>query len=70
MASQMRSADAKERKRVYDRVQQLVEANLPIIPLVSPNVLAGAKSGLKNFRSAALLPCALWNAEELFWSKR
>ena len=69
MASQMRSADAKERKRLYDRVQQLVAANLPIIPLVSPNVLAGAKSGLRNFRPAVLLPYALWNAEELYWSR-
>jgi len=69
MASQMRSADVKERKRLYDRVQQLVAANLPIIPLVSPDVLAGAKSGLRNFRPAVLLPYALWNAEELYWSR-
>jgi peptide/nickel transport system substrate-binding protein len=68
MASQMRSTDAATRKRLYGRVQQLIAANLPIIPLVSPNVLVGAKAGLTNLRPAILLPYILWNAEELYWS--
>ena len=68
MVAQVRSTDAMQRKRLYDRVQQLVAENLPIIPLVSPNVLVGAKANLRNFRPAVLLPYVLWNAEELFWS--
>ena len=68
MVAQMGSTDAIQRKRLYGRVQQLVAENLPIIPLVSPNVLVGAKGNLRNFWPAVLLPYALWNAEELFWS--
>jgi peptide/nickel transport system substrate-binding protein len=68
MAAQMGSADAAERKRLYDRVQQLVAGNLPIVPLVSPDILVGAKAGIRNFRPSVLLPYALWNAEEMFWS--
>jgi peptide/nickel transport system substrate-binding protein len=70
MASQMRSIDPVARRRQYERVQQLVAENLPIIPLVSPDVLVAAKSNLKNLRPAILLPYALWNAEELYWNIR
>ncbi len=56
-----------ERKRLFDRVQQLVMENLPIIPLVSPHVLTGAKTQLGNFRPALLDHNTLWNFEELYW---
>ena len=68
MSAQMSSNDQRERKRLYGRVQELVAANLPIIPLISPHVLAGSKAGLRNFRPAVLLPYVLWNADELFWA--
>jgi peptide/nickel transport system substrate-binding protein len=68
MASQMRSIDPVARKRQYDRVQQLIAENLPIIPLVSPDVLVMAKSNLRNLRPTILLPYMLWNAEELYWN--
>ncbi|MBI4874940.1 MAG: ABC transporter substrate-binding protein [Acidobacteria bacterium] len=55
------------RKRLYDRVQELLAENLPLIPLVSPNILVGAKTNLGNFRPAILDHYTLWNAEELFW---
>jgi hypothetical protein len=48
-------------------VQELVAENLPLIPLVSPNVLVGAKTALGNFRPAILDPTVLWNVDELFW---
>jgi peptide/nickel transport system substrate-binding protein len=67
MGRQLTTLDARERKRQYDRVQALVAENLPLIPLVSPNVLVGAKTGLGNFRPAILDPYVLWNADELFW---
>jgi hypothetical protein len=40
---------------------------MPAIPLVSPNILVGAKNNLGNFRPALLEPYALWNVEELCW---
>lgn len=70
MRRQLTVLDPVQRKRLYDRVQQLVVEHLPIIPLVSPNVLVGAKKGLGNFRPTILDPHALWNVEELFWRER
>ena len=67
MQQQMTTRDAQRRKRLYDRVQELVAENLPIISLVSPNVLVGARKGLGNFRPTVLDHHALWNVEELFW---
>ena len=67
MRRQLVTLDGRERKRQYDRVQELVAENLPLIPLVSPNVLVGAKTALGNFRPAILDPTVLWNADELFW---
>ena len=32
-----------ERKRMFDRVQELLVENQPLVPLVSPNLLVGAK---------------------------
>ena len=69
MKAQMIATSRSERKRLYDRVQELVAEYLPVICLVSPNILVGAKTGLENFRPAVLSPYVLWNAEELFWRK-
>lgn len=67
MRRQISELDAKSRKRLYDRVQEIVFTQAPVIPLVSPHVLAAAKQGLGNFRPAALDPYALWNVEQFFW---
>jgi peptide/nickel transport system substrate-binding protein len=56
-----------DRKRLFDRVQEIVAQNIPLIPLVSPNILVGAKSGLGNFCPALLEPYALWNLDQLYW---
>jgi peptide/nickel transport system substrate-binding protein len=69
MKAQMIATSRSDRKRLYDRVQELVAEYLPVICLVSPNILVGAKTGLENFRPAVLSPYVLWNAEELFWRK-
>jgi peptide/nickel transport system substrate-binding protein len=70
MRRQLTVLDAGQRKRLFDRVQELVVENLQIISLVSPNVLVGAKKGLGNFRPTILEHHALWNVEELFWRER
>jgi peptide/nickel transport system substrate-binding protein len=70
MRRQITTLDVRERKRLYDRVQQLVVENLPITSLVSPNVLVGAKKGLGNFRPTVLDHHALWNVDELYWRER
>jgi peptide/nickel transport system substrate-binding protein len=67
MRRQLTTLDTSARKRLYDRVQELVAQNLPLIVLASPNVLVGARKGLGNFRPAVLDHHTLWNIEELYW---
>jgi peptide/nickel transport system substrate-binding protein len=67
MRRQMVTRKYAERKPLFDRVQELLMENLPLIPLVSPHILTGAKKGLENFRPAVLEHYALWNIEELCW---
>lgn len=66
MESQMTTTDPAARKKLYDRVQQLAAENLPLIFLVSPNILVAAQSKVGNFRPAILEPYVLWNADQLF----
>jgi peptide/nickel transport system substrate-binding protein len=70
MAAQMSTPKYSERKQLFDRVQDLIRENLPIICLVSPNVLVGANERLRNFHPAVLPPHVLWNADELFFNSR
>jgi peptide/nickel transport system substrate-binding protein len=67
MTEQLMTLNYKERKRAYDRVQLLVTENLPLICLVSPNILVGAKNNVGNFRPANLNDFTLWNVEQLFF---
>jgi len=59
-----------ERKKSFDRVQELLAENQPLIFLVSPHVLTGVKKELGNFKPAVLDPVDLWNVEELYWKAR
>jgi peptide/nickel transport system substrate-binding protein len=67
MREQLSTLDFSKRKRLYDRVQELVATSLPVICIAGPDILVGAKSGLGNFRPAILDHYTLWNIEELYW---
>ena len=67
MRRQMVTREYTERKRLFDRVQEIMVENQPLVPLVSPNLLVGAKKGLANFRPAAVEPYTLWNIDQLYW---
>ena len=41
-----------------------------MIPLVSPNILVGARRDFGNFRPALLEPYTLWNLDQLYWQTR
>ena len=66
MEKQLTTLKPQARKLLYDRVQEIIAENLPLISLVSPNVLVAAKNELANFKPAALDPHTLWNAPELY----
>jgi peptide/nickel transport system substrate-binding protein len=66
MKQQQTETSPARRKVMYGRVQELLAVNLPVIFLVSPDILVGAKTNLGNFRPALLPSYTLWNAEELY----
>jgi peptide/nickel transport system substrate-binding protein len=68
MQRQLITLDPKKRKELYDRVQEIIAEEVPIICVASPHVLVGAKRSLGNFRPAILEPVALHNVEELYWT--
>ena len=68
MEQQLTARGFEERKRLYDRAQEILAENQPLIFLASPHILAAAKRGLANFHPAVLEPYVLWNAEQLYWT--
>ena len=66
MESQMTTTDYATRKKLYDRVQEIVAQNLPLVFLLSPDILVGSQSTVGNFRPGILDPYALWNIDEQF----
>lgn len=67
MQKQMVQLKYKERKHLYDEVQETVAANVPFVFLATPDILVGAKRTLGNFKPAILDPNTLWNVEQLYF---
>jgi peptide/nickel transport system substrate-binding protein len=66
MEQQLSATAYEQRKKLYDRVQEILAENQPMIFLASPHILAGAKDTVGNFHPAVLEPYVLWNVEQLF----
>lgn len=66
MQQQLITLDYAKRKRLYDRVQEIVADELPVICLVGPDILVGASDRVGNFRPAILDPYTLWNIDQLY----
>jgi ABC-type transport system substrate-binding protein len=66
MELQLTARSETERKNLYDRVQEILQQEQPMIFLASPDILVGAKNSVGNFQPAVLQPYALWNVEQLF----
>lgn len=66
MQRQLISLDYAKRKRLYDKVQEIIAENVPLIFLASPDVLVAAKNRVGNFQPAVLSPYTLWNVEQLY----
>ena len=66
MQRQLVTLNYVKRKRLYDRVQEIIAQEVPIICLASPDILVAAKNRVRNFQPAILDPYTLWNIEELY----
>ena len=67
MQQQLVTLNYQKRKKIYDRVQEILAQQLPVVYLASPNILVGAQEDLGNFHPAIIEQYTFWNAEELFW---
>ena len=67
MEQQLVAPRYEQRKKLYDRVQEILAENQPMIFLASPDILVGAKNSIGNFHPAVLEPYALWNVEQLYF---
>jgi peptide/nickel transport system substrate-binding protein len=63
---QMSARTFDQRKKLYDRAQEILAEYQPMIFLASPDILAGAKNSVGNFHPAVLEPYVLWNVEQLY----
>ena len=66
MEQQLTATNTAQRKKLYDRVQEILAERQPMIFLASPDVLVGAKTSIGNFHPAVLEPYVLWNVEQLY----
>jgi peptide/nickel transport system substrate-binding protein len=69
MQRQLVTRDQAARKRMFDRVQEILAEQQPMVALVTPHVLVGARRELANFQPAILEPNTLWNIDQLYWRK-
>jgi peptide/nickel transport system substrate-binding protein len=67
MEQQLATPGYEQRKKLYDRVQEILAENQPMIFLASPDILVGAKNTLANLHPAVLEPYLLWNVEQLYF---
>ena len=63
---QMYARTFEQRKKLYDRAQEILWEYQPMIFLASPDILTGVRNTLGNFRPAMLEPHVLWNVEQLY----
>ena len=55
-----------KRKHLYDRVQEIIAEDLPVICLVGPDILVGASDRVRNLQPAIMDPYTLWNIDQLY----
>lgn len=66
--TQVSTTDARARLALYRRMQDVERDQLPMIPLVAPDVVAAVNPRLAGARAALLAPHLWWNTAELYWS--
>lgn len=69
MQDQMVELKYSQRKRTYDRVQEIIATNVPFVFLATPDILVAAKKSVGNFAPSILEPTTLWNVEQLYRSQ-
>jgi peptide/nickel transport system substrate-binding protein len=66
MHAQSTTPDQKKRKALFDRVQEIVASEAPIIYLVHPNALAAVGASVRNLQGSVLRPQLLSNIDQIY----
>jgi peptide/nickel transport system substrate-binding protein len=65
MLAQAATADYRERKKSFDRVQQILHEQAPILYLLHPNALAAISPQVTGAKASPFFPHTFWDAEHL-----
>jgi peptide/nickel transport system substrate-binding protein len=65
MRAQASAADPKKRKESFDRVQEIVAEQAPLIYLVNQNALSAVSSAVTGAKPGILPPQTFWNVDRL-----
>jgi peptide/nickel transport system substrate-binding protein len=65
MRKQATELDPARRKAAFDRVQEIVSEQAPLLYLVNKNALVAVSPALRNVQPSVLHPQVYWNAESL-----
>jgi len=65
MLAQAGSADHHTRKKSFDRVQEILREQMPVIYLIHPNALAAVSPRVTGVKVTAFFPHTFWDAEHL-----
>jgi ABC-type transport system substrate-binding protein len=65
MRRQASTVDPRVRKRLFDRVQQIIWEQEPFIYLVNKHSLSAISPAIRNPKPARIWPQTFWNAYEL-----
>ena len=65
MREQAYAADGSKRKALFDRVQEIVSREAPIVYLLNRNALVAARPELAQLKPSALAPRLVWNIDEI-----
>jgi len=66
MHAQASTMDPARRKAAFDRVQEIVSEQAPMLFLVFPNALSAVSANVRNVEPAVLRPQTYWNADRLY----
>ena len=65
MQQQATASTVAIRKKVFDRLQELLSEQVPLVFLVHPDVLLGVASNVRNTAPSALPPHLFWNISNI-----
>jgi peptide/nickel transport system substrate-binding protein len=66
MLKQSTTLDRAERRRLFEEVQRVLAANMPVIAFAAPKVVVATSARVGGAMPSVLAPTILWNAEMLW----